>query len=771
MSSDARHKSKSNAEFWRACRYLYPYRGMVVISIVCAIFVSAALAGGLGTLVPITRVFLNGDTVQTWAEREIAQNRIGVTFAEQTKELRIVRIKPESPAARAGLEAGDALSLQGAAQPYLQTLDALSDPSATEAIVRTSSNRTPAISLPPVPWYLAAGRGIAARFPPDAVKAIAAVLAIIFSLAIVSNILSFIQEYLSDKAAVLAVNDIRRKLYDHVLHVPLSHFNTRGTSDVTSRLTQDAQNLTEGFKTVLGQSIQEPVKAAMAFGIAVWASWKLTMFIVVFGPIMAVIIKKFGKKMRRASKKAMVSSANMLGQIEGSLLGIRVVKGASAERFERRKYMRIMGRLVSEQLRMSRIDAFTEPTMGTLNLFVVGAIVLVAAHMVLDLHTLENTRFILVMACLASIGDSLRRVSKVNNVLQKSNAAAGRIFEVIDLPMERSRREREDAETRRRGDAVKEKNRRSWGFGLFSASPRPRVPASSPALHPASPRPRVPASSSPLPRIKLPSMQREIVFENVTFAYPGSPSPAVVNVNLTVPKGKSVAVVGHNGSGKTTLLALLPRFYDPQGGRILIDGVDIRHATLRSLRGQVSIVTQDSVIFPGTIAENIAYGHPLVGGRGSAIPQHVRDEIVAAAKRAFADEFIMDKPQGYDTLLGELGGQLSGGQKQRLCIARAIFRRSPILVLDEATSQVDAQSEDLIQQAIESVMHERTTFVIAHRFSTIRSADEIIVMHRGTIVGQGTHDELLATCDTYQQLYERQLFTMPADSPKAAVAQ
>jgi len=251
------------------------------------------------------------------------------------------------------------------------------------------------------------------------------------------------------------------------------------------------------------------------------------------------------------------------------------------------------------------------------------------------------------------------------------------------------------------------------------------------------------------------------VFENLTFAYPGSQTPALVDVSLTVPQGKCVAVVGHNGSGKTTLLALLPRFYDPQEGRILIDGVDIRQATLRSLRGQISIVTQDSVIFPGSIADNIAYGNPLA----------TRDEIVAAAKRAFADEFIREKPQGYGTLLGELGGSLSGGQKQRLCIARAILRKSPILVLDEATSQVDAHSEELIQQAIESVMHERTTFVIAHRFSTIRSADEIIVMHRGRIVGQGKHDELLATCDTYQQLYERQLFAMPSDSGKAVVAQ
>lgn len=736
MSSESGKTDRTTTYFWRACGFLYPYRALVVISIICAIFVSAAYAGGLSSLAPMMHVFLNGDTVQTWAQREIVQRRLGITFADQTRELQVVRVDPAKAGGQAGLKIGDVLAVAdaGAGSPaFRSTLEALSDPARSSVILQGRAGKRIPLSLPPEPTYLAAGRRVAAHFPDNPVAAIAAVLAVIASLAIVSNVLSFVQEYLSDKAAVLAVNDIRRRLYDHVLHIPLSHFGLKGTSDVTSRLTQDAQNLNEGFKTVLGQSIQEPIKAAFALVIALLMSWKLTMFIVVFAPVMLLIIKKFGKKMRRASKKALLSSSVMLGQIEGSLLGIRVVKGAGAERFERRRYTRIMDRLVGEQLRMSWIDAFTAPTMGTLTLFVVAAIVLFASYMVLVVHSLDMARFAIVMACLGTIGDSLRRVSKVNNVLQKSNAAAARIFEVLDLPVERAKRNGQgDKGTRRQGDAI--------------AAP------SGSQLRPIAPLP-----SS---RVKLQPMQREIWFNKVTFAYPNSSTPAVVDVSLTVPKGKCVAIVGRNGSGKTTLLALLPRFYEPQEGRILIDGVDIRHATLRSLRDQISIVTQDSVIFPGTVAENIAYGNPLAS----------REEIVAAAKRAFAHDFILGKPQGYDTMLGELGGQLSGGQKQRLCIARAILRKSPILVLDEATSQVDAESEHLIQQAIEGLMHERTTFVIAHRFSTILSADEIVVMDRGRIVGQGRHDELLATCETYQQLYERQLFAMPADSGKPVAA-
>jgi subfamily B ATP-binding cassette protein MsbA len=724
MSSEPRKKDKSNSQFWRACRYLYPYRGLVVISIVCALFVSFAFAGGLGTLLPIMRVFLNGDTLQTWLDRSIVQRRIGVTFADPTDELRIVNVEPGKPAAGAGLKINDVLTLSGDPadkSQYARTLEQLSDPERASANVNAGGQPV-ALPLSPVRSYLAAGRGVVSHFPRRPVPAIASVLGIILSLAIFSNVLSFFQEYLSDKSAVMAVNDIRRRLYDRVLHIPMTHFGLKGTSDVTSRLTQDSQALAEGFKTVLGQSIQEPIKAAMAFGIALWASWKLTMFIIVFTPIMLVIIKKFGKKMRRASKKAMLSSSSMLGQIEGSLLGIRVVKGATAERFERRRYTRIMDGLVKQQLKMSRIDAFTEPTMATLTLMVVAALVIVASYMIFNWGTLHRDEFLLVLVCLGGIGDSLRRVSKVNNVLQRSNAAAARIFEVLDLPVE-------------------EENRKARHVGANG-----RVPERS--------------AEAPTRPAKLATMQREIRFEGVTFAYPNASNPAVIDVNLEVPKGKSIAIVGHNGSGKTTLLALLPRFYDPQEGRITIDGVDLRTVTLKSLRQQISIVTQDSVIFPGTIEDNIRYGNPLA----------TREEVIAAAKRAFADEFILEKPQGYDTLLGELGGQLSGGQKQRLCIARAILRKSPILVLDEATSQVDAHNEDLIQRAIESVMKERTTFVIAHRFSTIRSADEIVVMDRGRIVGQGRHEELLATCDTYQQLYERQLFTMPGETAKTLVS-
>ncbi len=729
----APRKRKGTADFWRATQFLRPYWRMVAISIACAIFVSIVATGGLGTLLPIMRVLIKGDTIQSWADREITQRRMGVKLADDINEVRVVTLEPNGPAARAGLNKYDRLTAPGhasaGAADAAALLRQLSNPAKPTVAVNVNADRALDLALPAPSRLLRVGRSIASRFPLGPVQAIAATFAMLATMAIVGNVVKFFQEYLSDKAAILAVNDIRRRLYDHVLHAPLSSFNQGGTSDVTSRLVQDAQGLAEGFKTVLGQSIQEPVKAIMALGLALLVSWKLTLFIIFFAPVVLAVIKKFGKKMRRASKKALMNSAVMLGQIEGSLAGIRVVKGASAERFERRRYTRIMDKLVHETLRMSRIDSFSEPSVETLTLFVVFIVVLFASYMVFVTQTLGVPSFFLIMACLASIGDSLRRVSKVSNVLQRSNAAAGRIFEVMDLPSER--------------------NIEGSGFGVQSSVKNGVGGNGHVAIDPKIDVVR--------PRIKLQPLREEVRFENVTFAYSGAAPPALVDVSLTVPRGQCVAVVGRNGSGKTTLLALLPRFYDPSAGRILIDGVDVRDATLRSLRRQISIVTQDSVVFPGTIAENIAYGDPLAP----------RAEIEAAARRAFAHEFILEKPQRYDTLLGGLGSQLSGGQKQRLCIARAIYRKSPILVLDEATSQVDAESEHLIQQAIDGLLHERTTFVIAHRFSTILGADTIVVMDRGRIVGQGKHDELLRSCETYQQLYERQLFVAPTAPDQA----
>jgi ABC-type multidrug transport system fused ATPase/permease subunit len=459
----------------------------------------------------------------------------------------------------------------------------------------------------------------------------------------------------------------------------------------------------------------------MAFGVALWFSWKLTLFIALFGPVLLIIIQKFGKKMRRTSRRAMQTSSSMLNQIVATLAGIRVVKGANAERFERRRYKNIMAGLTTQQLRMSRLDAISAPVMELSTTLVLCVVIVGATYLVRERAEISIEKCFVVLVCLFTVANAGQRMGKVYNSLQKSGAAATRIFQILNFAAERPRD--------------------------FSAH-------------------------NTRPRVHLTPIERDITFRKVNFAYPNTNQPAIVDVDLTVTKGETVAIVGRNGSGKTTLLALLPRLFDPSAGSISIDGVNIQDATLKSLRDQISVVTQDSVIFPLSIAENIAYGHPFATRLKENIPPviELRKRIESAAKQAFAHDFILEKPQGYDTELTGLGGALSGGQKQRINIARAIFRACPILIFDEATSQIDAESEHLIQQAVESLMHDRTIFLIAHRLNTIKSADRIVVMDRGRIVAIGSHDELLNTSEAYNNLYERQLFTKPEEANGAAVA-
>jgi len=708
-----------------------------------AFFVGLALTGGLTTMLPIMQVLINGDTVPGWMYRQTAQARLKVKLVADPGIVQISQVTA-GPGKVAGLRVGDEIvdvSLPSGAPPGPFPAEMM-DTSRLD--VKAASFRAGevarriawadrsvqlnirgrggvVVTMERLKWYYALGLRVIQHVPLRPVTALAEIFALLSCLTLVGSVMRFFQEHLSDKAAILAANDIRRRVYDRVLRIPISSLSQQGASDATSRLIVDVDSLQDGFKTVLGQSIQEPIKAAMMFCLAMYLSPELTLFIILLVPLMGIMMKKFGKKMRRASRAALRSSSTLLGQIDGTLVGIRVVKGYNAEKFERRRYTRILDKLVGELIRMSRIDAISSPVMETIIMVVAGMVILVATYMVTEKQTLTQPSFFTVMFALAVIAESLRKASKVNNALQKSNAAAARVFETLDMQPERE-----------------------VGALVGKAGE---------------------GADGTIALRKLPPLRSRIEFQNVSFTYPNATSAALRGVSLTVPKGQSIAIVGRNGSGKTTLLALLERFFDPEGGRILIDGTDIRTVTRSSLREQISLVTQDSHIFPGTIAENIAYGEPLADPEAPDSPERraLFERIEQAARQAFAHDFIMEKPGGYGMQLGGLGGQISGGQKQRLCIARAIFHQAPILILDEATSQVDAESEHLIHQAIEQLMHERTTFVIAHRFSTILSADTIVVMERGQIVAQGRHDELLNSSEVYQQLYERQLIGAKAE--------
>ena len=693
---------------WKSLRYLRPYRRLVAVSIACALFAGGVFFSGLGALLPVLQTLLNGDTPRMWVDRMVAEARWGIELADDPDGLELGRItgpplthindeylrRGISDAtswysAKAGLadvepERGLSLLIDGDVDDARELLGIYKSGLVPNAVPLT-------VMVPnQVPLHLRLLRRGVYLLPASPVGAVAVLMLGVLLLSLLANSVRFFQEFLSNKAALSAVNDLRGDLYGRALAAPMGYYGRVGTGDVTSRILADCGQMGEAFRQLLGRAVMEPIFMAFALAFALILDWRLTLFVVAFAPVMAVVLKKFGTKMRRASRATLQDNSELLGQINATLAGVRVVKAHNAEAHERRRLGVILDRLLGKQLRLVRYDAMSTPVMETLAVLAVGVIITVAVYLVRVDNSLSPASALLVFGALLQVAESLRRVSKLNIVLQKANAAGERVFEALDLPTERAR------------------------------------------------------SSAPAGAA---SIARGVAFEDVTFRYSPEQPPAVDGVSFAVAKGESVAVVGRNGSGKTTLLSMLPRFYDPDAGRVTIDGTDVRDLPLDGLRELIGVVSQDAVVFPGTIAENIAYARPGA----------TRDEIERAARQAEAHEFVLAKPGGYDFPLTGLGGQLSGGQRQRLNIARAILRDPPILILDEATSQVDAESEGLIQQAIARLMRGRTTFVIAHRFSTILDCDRIAVLDAGRLVAAGTHGELVDSSRLYRTLYDRQL--------------
>ncbi|MHC4718030.1 MAG: ABC transporter ATP-binding protein, partial [Planctomycetota bacterium] len=521
-------------------------------------------------------------------------------------------------------------------------------------------------------------------------------LLVAIAIALVRNLLRFFQEYLVQTTVFRAVMDLRSDNYGVVLRLPTTFFSEKGITDTMSRFIQDTAELGRGQATLFGKTLVEPAKAVASMVVALSISWELTLIAMVAGPPAFWLIRRFGKRMRRASRRALENWSTMLGALEGTLSGIRVVKAYTMEGAERKRFFRTNRALLKQQRRMARIDSATAPAVEALGITAaMGAGALAGYWVFNDMHGLKGDDFLALMACLAAMFDPVRKLAKVATRFQRAEAAAARVFELQDTQQEK------------------------------------RVP-NAPAL---------------------PTHERSLELRNVSFRYPGAAENALGGVNLAVEAGETVAIVGPNGSGKTTLVSLVPRLLEPDEGHVLIDGEDVSRYSVRSLRRQIGLVTQETVLFHATIGENIAYGlrRPRPG------------EVLEAARKAYVDEFVRELPDGYDTMVGEHGATLSGGQRQRITIARAILRDPAILIFDEAMSHIDADSEQRIRQAMEEFVRGRTTLMIAHRFSTVMAADRIVVMDAGRIVDAGTHGQLLERCDLYRQLYRTQL--APAEGP------
>ncbi len=527
---------------------------------------------------------------------------------------------------------------------------------------------------------------------PDSPSAsVAAIMGALFVLTVFGAFTTFMHQYLSLNIVNRTMTNIRRDAYHRVLRRPLKEIVVGGPSDAISRIMQDSAALTSGFSALLSRFLAQMTKGLGALAAAFVSDWRLAGVSLVLGPVLYFIIRKLGKRIRRASKASQVSQSALYHAAAEALQGLRVVKVHSAERYEAGRFHRINKEVLRENNRVRTARALASPVVEMLTVFAVGVIALIAINNI-RVGAIEPESVIQVLIALGAAGASFKTLTGFANDIQQSSGAADRLAELMGGKAE-------------------------------------------------------PGHDHKLP--KLPRHERSVEFRGVTLTYPGADRPALDGVSFTVPHGKSVAFVGPNGCGKTTLLSLIPRLFEPDGGggSVLIDGHDIAGYSVRSLRRQIGVVTQETVLFKGTIRSNIAYGAELA----------TEETIVAAARQSRAHDFIEKLPLGYGTVVGEQGLTLSGGQRQRIAIARAILRDPAILILDEATSMVDADSEAAINEAITKFGKGRTCLIVAHRLSTVLNADLIVVMDQGRIVDSGTHAELLERCGTYRLIAQRQM--------------
>ncbi|MBU1156074.1 MAG: lipid A export permease/ATP-binding protein MsbA [Proteobacteria bacterium] len=517
----------------------------------------------------------------------------------------------------------------------------------------------------------------------------------------VKGLSSYGQTYLMQYVGQRIVTQFRIDLYAHLQRLSLSYYDRTPTGELMSRITNDVNQMQGAVSSVVTGVLKDMFTIVGLVAVIVYRDWFLAVFALGVFPLCIIPLVKFGRRLRKISHRSQETMADVTVLLHETIAGARIVKGFCREDYETQRFTDEAFRLFRLRMKDISTRAMSSPLMEFLGGLGIAGILFYGGWQVIHGVSTPGTFFSFLTA-LILLYEPVKRLSSMNNDVQNGLAAAERVYRVLDEPVE-----------------IAEKS------GAVELGP----------------------------------LQNEIRYDKVSFAYrPGE--PVLSEINLTVPKGQAVALVGTSGGGKTTLVNLLPRFYEVTDGSISIDGVDIRQATLNSLRGQIAIVTQQTILFNDTVRNNIAYGRPEAS----------EEEVRAAAEAAYATKFIEHMPQGLDTMIGESGVLLSGGERQRLSIARALLADRPILILDEATSSLDTESEMYVQKALENLMAGRTTFVIAHRLSTVQRADRILVISGGHIVEEGRHDELVAMGGVYTRLHRMQFAIdqgMEAIAPQA----
>ena len=509
---------------------------------------------------------------------------------------------------------------------------------------------------------------------------------------LLKGICDYTGTYLANYAGFGMITDMRDDLYESILRRSVAFFQKHTTGTLLSALINDIEKVQYASSSVLSDFLQQAFTLAFMIIVVIALGGKLAWVLLLFIPVVAGSIRRIGRDVRRTTRRGQDKLADIQNILHETITGNRIVKAFNMEFWELIRFRQAARRLFRANLRSVRAQALTSPLMDFIGAVAMALLLLLGRNVIRD-GTMKEGEFFAFIIALFKMYDPIRRFGVYYNNFQQAAGASSAIFQFMD----------------EQDEVVEAKH------------PRP-----------------------------LKGFEKSIELEHVSFCYrEGEPEgpPVVLNdIDLTIHRGEVVAVVGPSGAGKSTLVNLIPRFFDVTGGRILMDGIDVRQLSLNSLRAQIGKVTQETILFNDSVRNNIAYGQPDV-----PFPR-----VVEAAKAALAHDFIERMPDGYDTVIGEKGFRLSGGERQRLAIARAILKNAPVLILDEATSALDAESESLVQAALANLMEGRTVIVIAHRLSTVRRATRIVVLERGCITAIGSHEELLETSPTYQRLYRLQ---------------
>jgi subfamily B ATP-binding cassette protein MsbA len=510
----------------------------------------------------------------------------------------------------------------------------------------------------------------------------------ILAVAVLKGLFNYGQNYLMNYVGNQVIGDIREQLFSKLVQLPIRFHDTNTSGRLVSRVINDVNQMANAIAGVLKDLFQQGLTFVAMIGVIIYQNWKLAMVSIIVVPLSVVTMVRMGQRLRNLATRGQERMGDMASALQETLAGIRMVKSFGREEEEAKRFRQSNDAFIHTTMKAIQVSSLGSSHMEVIGVLGIAGIIWYGGFLVIH-DEMTPGAFFSFLAAMFMAYTPIRRLSGANNTVQQALAAAERVFDVLDLPTE------EDAN----GGTT-----------------------------------------------DLPLISRSLEFRQVDFRYEGQSDAALTGINLMIRAGEVIAFVGSSGSGKTTLVSLLPRFYEPTGGQILIDGIDLGTCTLRSVRGQIGIVSQEVILFDDTVRNNIGYG------RQGATPA----EVIQAAQLAYAHEFILRMPEGYDTVIGERGLKLSGGERQRIAIARAILRDPPVLILDEATSALDTQSERMVQMALANLMKNRTTLVVAHRLSTIQNADRIVVLDRGRVVEVGSHEELLRKGGLYKRLHAMQ---------------